>query len=67
MPNELKPCNYIKPCPFCGCDVVLSRNFEGQWKVYCTNCECICYVGNLSDANSVRVAWNRRSDNGNER
>ena len=57
MPNELKP------CPFCGGDVMLSINYAEQWKVYCTQCERICWIGELRNETSVIEAWNRRVDN----
>lgn len=54
----------LKSCPFCGSeDVVLTMNAAGQWRIHCTKCEGIFWVGNSRNKASVYNAWNRRIAN----
>lgn len=48
----------LKPCPFCGSEhVVLARNAESQWRVYCATCDGSFWIGNVYDKISVREAY----------
>lgn len=53
----------LKPCPFCGGEVALSRNYQGQWRIHCLDCEAIVWVGENQHKISVQEAWNRRVEN----
>lgn len=69
--------NELKPCPFCGCNKILTAGTKNEnngnivYKAFCTNTDCMAAVhfclGGKNKANESREGvvkkWNRRTDN----
>ena len=67
--NEKENSNYLKPCPFCGCDQTECETVEIN-----TGCSivksfrCVCFLCGAATALDVSEeaavkAWNRRTNN----
>ena len=58
----------LKPCPFCGCDVLYfdkSYSYFRGSTIYCPDCDMVFTLDNIdADNDQVAEAWNRRFDNG---
>ena len=56
--------NALKPCPFCGYDLVLVHETDWSdpptWSVHCVNKDCPLHGAKLTRADAV-AAWNART------
>lgn len=55
----------LKPCPFCGGEARLTKNYMAQTYIYCRNCwaEVWGAKDQMNDEEIVE-AWNRRVSDG---
>lgn len=56
----------LLPCPFCGSDAVVARDFTGlvrYWSVQCKNEDCLARSGYHLKARSAMEQWNKRARN----
>lgn len=52
--------NKLKPCPFCGGEAEIERQYHGGYVVYCQNENCGCAI--FGNRDEVLKAWNTRAD-----
>ena len=58
----------LNPCPFCGCEAVLSDSEGGEWYISCSDAECNTTMGdsmkwhdeNFNAKADVIEKWNWR-------
>ena len=55
----------LKPCPFCGGEALVKRNFYGNYYIACNNENCLCVVFTIVFTRKSEAvnAWNRRAVN----
>lgn len=58
----------VKPCPFCGCIVLVWRKNKGRgfgqrsWKIRCAGFGCGATMASLDGLTDLVRRWNRRSE-----
>lgn len=57
----------LKPCPFCGAEVKLEKEWADALSVFynfnCYNCGMFCFQNECVPKDIAIEAWNRRADN----
>lgn len=50
----------LKPCPFCGGEVKIFKNYLNQNGISCTRCDGVFWFDDNSNEKNLKEAWNRR-------
>lgn len=57
----------LKPCPFCGSDIIFYEEYRhkagNRWRVWCGDCLAGIDTGCAQSMGQAQEKWNRRTDN----